>query len=218
MKQLKGIELLVFDLDGTLVNSQYDLGDALNFALFRLAKPQLAYTEIPSMLGGGLRHLISQALETTVKEEIEEAIVFFYEFYEKNHTAKTAYYTGVAETLDRLSTKKMAVLSNKPHRFTQGIVSKLDKAGHFELVMGADTEKYALKPSGEGLEIILQHFNIIPEKALMIGDSTHDIMAAKSIGMHSCAVTYGYRSKEILFEAQPDLMVDTFAALAEVID
>ncbi len=110
------------------------------------------------------------------------------------------------------------VLENKPHPFTVGIMSKLDKQGHFDYVLGADTGKYAMKPSPEGLQIILQKFNIAPEKAVMIGDSTHDITAAKSIGMKACAVTYGYRAKEILLEQQPDVAVDNFIALAKVIE
>ena len=76
MKRLEGIELLIFDLDGTLVDSQYDLADAVNFALFRMAKPQFPYGVILPMLGGGVRSLISQAFETSVPEEIDEALGF----------------------------------------------------------------------------------------------------------------------------------------------
>lgn len=217
MKRLEGIELLIFDLDGTLVDSQYDLADAVNFALFRMAKPQFAYGVILPMLGGGVRSLISQAFETSVPEEIDEALGFFNEFYAKNHAVKTDYYPGVRETLGKLRNKTMAVLSNKPHSFTEGIMAKLDHEGYFDLVLGAKPEIYALKPSPEGLRTILQKLNIAATKALMVGDSTHDIMAAKSIGMRTCAVTYGYRSKEVLAGEEPDIMVDSFAALAEVI-
>ena len=217
MKRLEGIELLIFDLDGTLVDSQYDLADAVNFALFRMAKPQFPYGVILPMLGGGVRSLISQAFETSVPEEIDEALGFFNEFYEKNHAVKTDYYPGVRETLGKLKSKTMAVLSNKPHRFTEGIMAKLDHEGYIDLVQGAKPEIYALKPSPEGLRKILQKLNIAATKALMVGDSTHDIMAAKSIGMRTCAVTYGYRSKEVLAGEEPDIMVDSFAELAEVI-
>ena len=141
----------------------------------------------------------------------------FNEFYEKNHAVKTDYYPGVRETLGKLKSKTMAVLSNKPHRFTEGIMAKLDHEGYFDLVQGAKPEIYALKPSPEGLRKILQKLNIAATKALMVGDSTHDIMAAKSIGMRTCAVTYGYRSKEVLAGEEPDIMVDSFAELAEVI-
>lgn len=218
MKMLNDIELLIFDLDGTLVNSQYDLADAVNFALFRSAKPQLAYEDIPPMLGGGLRKLISHAFQTEVKEEIEEAIVIFNDFYAKNHAVKTIYYPGAEATLRHFNSKKKAVLSNKPQRFTESIMHKLDKQQDFDLVMGAAPEHYALKPSPEGLEKILQKFNVKPEQAVMIGDSTHDIMAAKAAGMRSCAVTWGYRSKEILEKEQPDVFVDSFAGLVDVIN
>ncbi len=217
MERLKDIELLVFDLDGTLVNSQYDLGDAVNFALFSMAKPQLAYEEIPPMLGGGVRRLIAAAIGTSREEEIDQALVYFNEFYEKNHAAKTAYYPGVRETLGKFKNRAMAVLSNKPHRFTKAIVQKLDEEKYFDLVLGAQPELYGLKPNPGGLAKILQKLNIAASKTLIIGDSTHDIQTGKALGVRTCAVTYGYRSKEVLAKEQPDVMIDSITALRDVV-
>lgn len=217
MQKMKGIELLVFDLDGTLVNSQYDLGDAVNFALFNMARPQLAYEEIPPMLGGGVKKLISNAFGTSRSEEIASALKFFNEFYEKNHAVKTDYYPGVKEALALLKNKTMAVLSNKPHSFTKAIMDKLDVEGYFDLVLGANPELYGLKPSPEGLTKILKKLNIAASKTLMVGDSTHDIMAAKAIGVRTCAVTYGYRPGEVLAKEDPDFLIDSIDQLPEVV-
>lgn len=217
MQQLKDIELLVFDLDGTLVNSQYDLGDAVNFALFNMARPQLAYEEIPPMLGGGVKKLLSNAFGTSRQEEIDQALVFFNEFYAKNHAVKTDYYPMVRETLAKLKNKTMAVLSNKPHNFTKAIMDKLDEEGCFDIVLGAQPGLYGLKPNPEGLAKILQKLNISASKTLMIGDSTHDIMTGKAIGTWTCAVTYGYRPGEVLANEEPDIMIDSIEALLEVV-
>ena len=217
MQQLKGIELLVFDLDGTLVNSQYDLGDAVNFALFRMAMPQLAYEDIPPMLGGGVRRLLGQAVGTSREEEINKALVYFNEFYEKNHAVKTDYYPGVREVLGRLRNKTLAVLSNKPHKFTMSIMQKLDQEKYFDAVLGAQPDLYGLKPSPEGLARILKKFNIAPANTMMVGDSTHDIQTGKALGVRTCAVTYGYRSKEVLTKDHPDIMIDSITALRDVI-
>jgi phosphoglycolate phosphatase len=217
MEQISGIELLVFDLDGTLVNSQYDLGDAVNFALFSMAMPQLAYEEIPPMLGGGVRRLLAAAVGTSRDEEINKALVYFNEFYEKNHAVKTDYYPGVRATLAKFQNRTMAVLSNKPHRFTKAIVQKLDEEKYFDLVLGAQPELYGLKPSPEGLAKILQKLNIAASKTLVIGDSTHDIQVGKSLGSRTCAVTYGYRSREVLAAENPDVMIDSITALKEVV-
>ncbi|KAA3623876.1 MAG: HAD family hydrolase [Bacteroidetes bacterium] len=217
MQQLSDIELLVFDLDGTLVNSQYDLGDAVNFALFNMARPQLAYEEIPPMLGGGVKKLLSNAFGTSRQEEIDQALVFFNEFYAMNHAVKTDYYPMVRETLSKLKNKTMAVLSNKPHNFTKAIMDKLDVEGYFDIVLGAQPQLYGLKPNPEGLTKILQKLNIAASKTLMIGDSTHDIMTAKAIGAKTCAVTYGYRSAEVLLQEEPDIMIDSITVLPEVV-
>lgn len=212
---MKEIELIIFDLDGTLVNSQYDLGDAVNFALFKLAKPQLAHEEIPSMLGGGIRKLISLALENTETEKIEEAFGFFKEYYKSNYANKTIFYPEVEATIKKLTNKKKAIYSNKAHRFTQSIISKLGLSDEFEMIQGAIPDKYALKPSPEGLNYILNELNVLPQHALMVGDSTHDIEAAHLAGMKACAVTYGYRSKEILLKKRPEAIIDSMGELLD---
>ncbi len=211
------IKLIVFDLDGTLVNSQFDLLDALNYALKELDRPLISPEQIPSMLGGGIRELISKALGKKSKQKFDEALSLFQRHYSRHAADKTKPYSGVPETLEVLRSYRKAVLSNKAHPFTLQIIQKTGLEKHFDLVLGAQTDKYALKPSPEGLQYILRKLGIPPQHALMVGDSTHDIKAAQSLGMKVCAVTYGYRPAELLEKAKPDALIDRIQNLAELL-
>ncbi len=211
------IRLIVFDLDGTLVNSQFDLLDAVNYALGKLDKNPIEQEQIAGMLGGGIRQLISLALGQNAEPAFSKAFQLFKQHYSKHFANKTKPYPGVPETLAALSSYKKAVLSNKAHPFTVQIIRKTGLEKHFELVLGAQPDKYALKPSPEGLRYILQELNISSRQALMVGDSTHDIEAAKALNMKTCAVTYGYRPADLLKRAKPDVLIKQMQDLRELL-
>ncbi|HFA47658.1 MAG TPA: HAD family hydrolase [Bacteroidetes bacterium] len=212
---MKNIELIIFDLDGTLVNSQFDLADAVNYALKNMGRPLIEYEQVPDMVGSGVRKLLELALGDFTDIELGEARKLFDLYYSKNYTNKTACYSGVPETLRYFNKKKKAVYSNKIHAYTVEIISGLGLSQYFDIIMGARPELYLPKPSPEGVLYILNKLNIQPENAIMVGDSTHDIHAAQAAGLRTCAVSYGYRPLPVLEKAKPDFLIDRMEELKD---
>lgn len=215
MPALDQFELLVFDLDGTLVDSRHDLTDAVNHAMEKLSRPKLSYDELPPLLGSGLSFLLEEATGTDNQELIRQAKQYFDEYYEQHFTDKTELYPGVMPTLQALPHKK-ALYSNKMQYFTRRISDALGLRPLMDVVQGAQPEKYPLKPHPEGLYRILRKLDVPAEQALMIGDSTHDLEAGQAAGMKTCAVTYGYRPAEVLKRHSPDYIVDRFSDLLSI--
>lgn len=213
---MKSYKLIIFDLDGTLVNSMYDVGDAMNHAYRSLGKPEIPYSQIPSMVGSGIKQLLKDGFGDDV--DIEQLLDVFYTYYDAHFVDKTRPYDQVIGGLEAMKDIKKAVYSNKPHRYTIGIVEQLALKKHFDWVQGAQPELYARKPSPDGVQLILDTLQIAPEETLFVGDSTHDIHAGRAAGTDTCAVTYGYRSKEVLLAEKPDFMVDNFMDIPKIID
>lgn len=211
-------ELLIFDLDGTLIDSRYDLTDAVNYAIAPLNRPQLSYDDLPALLGSGLKYLLEEVANTKDEVELETARQRFYEYYKANFASKTRPYDGVMETLKQLQTEhQLAIYSNKPQYFTTKVADALELTPYFDLVQGAAPEAYPLKPHPAGVERILKKLNVAAQRSMMIGDSTHDMEAARAAGIKACAVTYGYRSAAELEQTGPDYMIDAFAELLQTL-
>ena len=210
---LPNLQLIIFDLDGTLIDSRYDLADAVNFALDKLNLAPISYERLPQMLGSGLNHLIQTAMGKDDPALLKQARQYFDGFYRLHSTDKTRCYEGVEETLAALPGIKKAVYSNKMQHFTEDIIQKLGLAPYFELVLGAQPERYALKPDPAGIRFILEELAVAPQQALILGDSTHDIEAGQAAGLRTGAVTYGYRPAEALAAAGPDFMIGRFEDL-----
>lgn len=214
---LADIDLLIFDLDGTLVDSRDDLCDAVNYSLEQMGKPLLTYDQLPPLLGDGIGRLLEGAVRTNDAAELKQARHYFDEFYGEFHTRKTVCYPGVKETLAYFRHKKKAIFSNKLHGFTEGITRRLELTPLFDLVLGAQPGAFPLKPEPGGLQYILQRLGVPAAKALMVGDSTHDIEAARAAGLRTCAVTYGYRSAADLAAARPDFTINTLPELQQLV-
>ncbi len=208
---MRKYKLLLFDLDGTIVNSMYDIGDALNHTFIAFGKPVIPYEAIPAMVGGGIKSLLRNGFGEEV--DLDKVHQVFSAYYAKNYVNKTKPYDGVIETLKQLSHIKKGIYSNKPHHLTKGIIEQLDMVQYFDYVQGAQPALYKPKPSPKGIFHALSQLDFRPEETLFIGDSTHDIVAGKNAGTDTCAVTYGFRSKEVLLAEKPDLMIDKFSDL-----
>jgi len=213
------MDLLVFDLDGTLVDSTLDLANAVNAARVHLGLEALPVPVVASYVGNGAPMLVRKALGPDADEEqVDYALTYFLSWYRDHMLEHTRPYPGVVETLDRLHAAgyPMAVLTNKPERFSKSLLAGLDMAKYFFRVYGGNSfpEK---KPSPFGLHRLMEESGVRTAQTWMIGDSSVDILTARNAGVHSVGVTYGIQP-ESLEANPPDLLLDNLLELLPALE
>jgi phosphoglycolate phosphatase len=210
------MDLLIFDLDGTLVDSKLDLAQAVNATRSHMGMSPLDNERVYSYVGNGAPVLIRRAMGAQATEpEVQEALEFFLEYYREHYLDYTTLYPGVREALDRLRAagKRMAVLTNKPVRISRAILEGLGVAGHFFQIYGGNSFDLK-KPDPVGVAALIKETGIPADRCLMIGDSSVDIQTARNAGVASCGVTYGFQP-ETLADPAPDRLVDRLEELAD---
>jgi phosphoglycolate phosphatase len=210
------MELLIFDLDGTLVDSRLDLANSVNATRAHMGMPPLDFELVCSYVGNGAPLLIRRALGDRAGEpEVQEALEFFLEHYGAHDLDNTVLYPGVRESLDRLHAagKRMAVLTNKPVRMTRAIVEGLGVADRFFQVYGGNSFEFK-KPNPIGVEALMKEAAVPRERAMMVGDSSVDVQTARNARIQCCGVTYGFKP-ETLADPAPDLLVDRMDEFAD---
>ena len=206
-------ELLIFDLDGTLIDSKRDLADAVNAMRVYLGEPPLADETVYSYVGNGAQVLVERALPGRNQEELDRGHRFFLEYYRDHMLDATTLYPGVREALDALMEVpvKMAVLTNKPVRFSEHLVEGLRLDGHFFRIYGGNSFEEK-KPHPIGIETLMAESGIARERTLMIGDSAVDVLTARNAQVEACGVTWGFQP-ETFATAPPDFRVDRMSEL-----
>jgi phosphoglycolate phosphatase len=207
---------LIFDLDGTLIDSKLDLIHSVNAMLREMKRPQLAAETISGYIGHGAPQLMSRALgSAATEEELKHALQFFLGYYEEHKMDSTCAYPGVADTLAQLSHLPMAVLTNKPARISVRILNSLGLQKYFRAIYGGNSFE-SKKPDPFGANKILQEFGIAAGEALLVGDSEVDVQTARNAGMQAAAVNYGFGVHDRA--AYPaDIYLDRFADLTGVV-
>jgi phosphoglycolate phosphatase len=187
--------LIVFDLDGTLIDSAADLAAAVNRMLAGFGARPLSLSEVRRMIGDGMAALITRALEARDCADVDlaEAMRVFLELYTANPTKQTAPYPGVHETLAALSAESipLAVCTNKPARLTEAILAQLRLAPYFASVVGGDSLPFR-KPDPRVLRAVLGGFHAPAERSLMVGDSEVDAATASAAGVPLVLMKHGY--------------------------
>jgi phosphoglycolate phosphatase len=215
-RQFPGIKAFVFDLDGTLIDSKLDLVLSMNATLVHLGRKPLEQEQIAGYVGGGVLLLIKRALgEGATEKEIEEGTVHFLDYYRAHMLDNTVPYPGVRECLDALRGRKLAVLTNKPVKFSQAILAGLNMSSYFQFVYGGNSFGKK-KPDPIGLETLLRDFAIAPRELMMVGDSDVDIQTARNAGTLACGVTYGLGRMQPQYP--PDLLLDNLGDLPRYVD
>ena len=210
----KKIRLVVFDLDGTLVDSKVDLANSVNYALGEFGFPSLPNGTIYSYVGNGASTLILRSLGTGGKEILPRVLETFLAHYRGHLLDTTVPYPGVRESLSAQSGNfDMAVLTNKPIDMTRTILAGLSLSRHFVDVRGGDSFG-SKKPDPEGLLRIMEERGTTPVETLMVGDSVNDILAGLGAGVATCGVTYGLGAKGFATHP-PDFTIDRFPELFE---
>ena len=210
---------LIFDLDGTLVDSLRGIATALNLALADHGKPTHPEAAVRRFIGNGARELVTKALGSGATEaEIDTLEASFKTRYEESWTNGTDEYPGISDMLKRQSAAghRLAVLSNKPHDFTVEIVRHLFPDIAFESVLG-QRPGVPRKPDPAGALEIAAALGLTPAACVMIGDSTMDLETGARAGMHTIAVTWGYHDAGALVGARPDVLVDSIDELERML-
>ncbi len=194
------VDAIIFDLDGTLVDSLPDITAAANYTLQQLHLPPVQREQVRQMIGDGIRKLLERAIAVhhpPTVEEVERAFRIYIAYYEEHCTDTSYVYPGVPELLEQLPTRRLAVLSNKGEHFTRKILTEFGLAPYFQLILGGDSLPVK-KPHPGGIEFVLNTFGVTPDRAMMVGDSTHDLEAGKAAGVITVAALYGYRDAHVL--------------------
>lgn len=209
------VRLVVFDLDGTLVDSSRDLATALNAALVRLAPgtPRLSDERVRSFIGSGARKLIERSLlASSLELPVEELLPAFLEAYRGCLLDTTRLYPGVEEALEALAPRALAVLTNKPGDLSRAILEGLGVAGRFLRVYGGG-DLPERKPDPVGLLRLLEEAGAAASEAVMVGDSDIDVLTGRAAGALTAGVSYGFDPGS-LRATPPDVMLDDLRELA----
>lgn len=214
------VRAIIFDLDGTLVDSAEHLRTALNVMLNELDLRSIASDEIKAMIGDGVASLVERALIAANGDSAQAAALLprFLEIYQANPATLTRCYPGVVETLEtlRLGKCRMAVVTNKPVNATKAILKALFLEEFFAVVVGGDSLKERKPHPGPLLEAARQ-LGLNADQLLMVGDNIHDIEAARAAGMGCIGVSYGYHHRPP-YEFDADLLIDRFDDLLAAVN
>jgi len=226
MIKLKNKKAIIFDLDGTLIDSVPDLAVAVNYMLKTLGRDTFSEDTIRQWVGNGAKILVDRALSANSKidESIEpqfrqKALDIFLDFYEHNLAIHTIAYPNVITTLRELKQKGyiLTIVTNKPYKFVEPILKELDIYQLFEFYLGGDSLKEK-KPHSAPLIYVSNRLNISIDDCVMIGDSKNDILSANGCGMDSIGVTYGYNYGEDISVYNPNVVIDDFADIISLLN
>jgi phosphoglycolate phosphatase len=214
------IRLLIFDLDGTLVDSRLDLANSVNAMLHHFGKALLPNEVIASYIGDGAPMLVRRSLGDPDDESyVQRALEFFLLYYREHKLDNTYVYPGIKESLDSIRSSrngqiKMCVLSNKPVVPSRAIVEALGLGSYFFQVYGGNSF-HTKKPDPAGVQTLLEESGAQPEQTVIIGDSDVDVVTARNAGTYSVGVNYGF-APHTFVDAPPDVIVETPEELGQI--
>lgn len=212
-------EVVLIDLDGTLVDSVPDLAWCTNRMLEELGQPPCGESQVRNWVGNGVEKLLKRALTGDMHGEpdearYEQALLLFMDLYRNNSCRRSELYPGVIKGLDWLQSENihLGCVTNKPEAFTLPMLQTLQIRDYFEIVISGDTLPQK-KPDPAPLLHGAAYFSVSADKALMIGDSESDVKAARGAGFRIVCMSYGYNHGTDIRSAEPDAVIDSFAEL-----
>jgi phosphoglycolate phosphatase len=210
------IDLLIFDLDGTLIESKWDIAASVNFTLEELGLPQRPLEEIFGFVGDGVKKLLRLAVGDNTRVSFEDALRVFRRHYLAHCLDRTVFYPGVEKALSHFAQKRKAVATNKSIEYTTVILEGLGPH-HFDFVVGGDNG-FGLKPEPGMLLHIMERLNVLPARTVLVGDSTNDINGGHNAGIRVCAVGYGMGNRGKMAACQPDWFIERPEELMEIFE
>ncbi|MFC6336859.1 phosphoglycolate phosphatase [Pseudomonas sp. CCM 7891] len=211
--------LVMFDLDGTLIDSVPDLAAAVDQMLLKLGRPPAGIESVREWVGNGVQMLVRRALANHIdaegvdEVEAEHGLALFNAAYEHGHEL-TVVYPGVRDTLKWLHKQgvEMALITNKPERFVAPLLDQMKMGRYFRWIIGGDTLPQK-KPDPAALFFVMKMANIPASQSLFVGDSRSDVLAAKAAGVKCVALSYGYNHGRPIAEESPELVIDDLRRL-----
>ena len=217
-------EMILVDLDGTLVDSVPDLAFCVNELMTRLGRPTWGEDKVRAWVGNGVDRLVKRALTGEMHGEpeaalFERAIAIYSELYQVNNAVRSRLFPGVREGLARMQAAgyRLGCVTNKAARFTEPVLRDLGIRDHFGIVVSGDTTPQK-KPHPAPLLHAAEFFKVPPERAMMLGDSRHDVDAARAAGFAVVCVSYGYNHGEDIRSTRPDAVIDSFIELPDLLE
>jgi phosphoglycolate phosphatase len=209
------VDLMVFDFDGTLVNSGADIAASVNHTLQSLGMPRKHPEEIMHFIGDGVQKLIERSLGPDSVDRFQEALEIFASHYAEHMLDETYLYDTVMEVIRHFETKRKVIVTNKRMRFTAEIANTFGLTKHFDDMIGADSTQYK-KPDARLLYPLMERYNAAPDRTVVIGDGVNDILLARHAGAVSCALLNGLTRREDLLRLNPDFTCENILELKDL--
>ena len=206
MNERTDVDLLIFDLDGTLIESKWDIAASVNLTLEEMGYPVRTEEEVFGFVGDGVKRLLKLSVGEENEQGYEEALDIFRRHYLAHCLDRTTFYPGIEKVLTHFAKTFKAVATNKSIEYTKVILDGLG-AHHFIAVVGGD-EGFGLKPEPGMLLHLMEKLNIPKERTILIGDSTNDINGGHRAGIKVCAVGYGMGNREKMALCEPDWFIE----------
>jgi phosphoglycolate phosphatase len=205
---IQSLDLLLFDLDGTLVDSQEDIADCVNSTLKRFNKNPIAVDVVAQYVGTGIQPLLRQIFEPDGAEAVQKAFAAFNACYSLRLTDHTKVYPDTFEVLEHYRHIRKVILTNKMQKFADVIVDNLKLRGHFDAVFGREAFATRKPDPGPVIEICAK-YNVNPARAAMVGDTEFDLRAGRDAGVLTVAALFGYGLPQQLKTLRPDYLIQS---------
>ena len=198
------VKSVIFDMDGTLIDTLYDIADSVNFVLRKYKYPQHSYVQYKNFIGDGIESLVLRSLPKNIKLDHKKIFKEIKSKYQENLNSKTVVYKGIIEILDFLSLKniQIGICTNKPHQ--SAIICSEKYFNKYNILTLGAGHKFNVKPDPEGVLNLLNQLKVSPSRSLFVGDSDIDIFTAKNAGIPSVGVLWGFRHEKELIDAGAD--------------
>lgn len=210
------VDLLIFDLDGTLIESKWDIAASVNLTLADLGLPQRPLEEIFGFVGDGVKKLLRLAVGEHDSVSFEEALEVFRRHYLEHCLDRTVFYPGIEPTLIHFGRTTKAVATNKSIEYTNVILKGLGNH-HFQCVVGGDNG-FGLKPEPGMLLYVMEQLGVSKDRTVLVGDSTNDINGGHNAGIRVCAVGYGMGNREKMTACRPEWFIERPEQLMEIFE
>ena len=211
------VDTILFDADGTLIDTRRDIWTSINLAFARAGLPRVSYERTKQYIGPGSRMLVYNLLPPEHRDRTPEVLEDYLARYMEHALDETDLYPGIRKVLEHLSHLRLTVATNKSRPITERILKGLGVRERFDVVLGPEDVEQ-LKPHPEMILKTLELTDTESERAVIVGDTPNDIRSGKAAGVRTCAATYGYYPKESLIREGPDFVVDGAEELIPLLD